>query len=317
MLPYGAKDVISPDGRFLAYFGKEYPTALYVKNLKTGQNLLVAKGTNRMADWSNITGVSFSPDGSRLVFGAGPVSPFAGSIYSVRTDGSNASKDGTGATVLATAMTTPKFKMAVYQPRVSPDGTKVLVCLLVTNGKHDEQGHSDHSGDKEYVGILLADGKNQTPKKLTEGTPLFWGQSGDSIYYAKIGIVYRYDLASKQSKLVLDTSKVENRIGIAGRVPGTDAIFATLESQKDALLTVISLDGTPVSQRLKDFAATIPRHDADGRVLNAIEDAGPHHLILRYKPTLEFLKHGFKLEEVRQLKESGKLDDGSQEVDFP
>jgi hypothetical protein len=119
-------------------------------------------------------------------------------------------------------------------------------------------------------------------------------------------------MASKQAKAVLDISKSE----VVGRVPGTDALFAVDRNQSDAPLTVISLDGSPISQSLKDSAAALPRKDADGRLLSAVEDGGPHKLTLRYKPSFEFVKGGVSPDLVGRLQESGKLDGAMQRVSF-
>ena len=77
---------------------------------------------------------------------------YAGNIYSVLTDESNATKDGREPTVLTSdgpLQTTgePGPTMVITNPMYSPDGSKILVQVYVTNGKTDEEGHKDHSED--------------------------------------------------------------------------------------------------------------------------------------------------------------------------
>ena len=92
--PFGATEVISSDGKYLAHFGQEHPAALYVKNVITGEDKLVAKGVPGPADWMVVDGLSFSPDGSRLVFECASSLPrkYVGKVYSVRTDGNGSGK---------------------------------------------------------------------------------------------------------------------------------------------------------------------------------------------------------------------------------
>jgi len=86
MVPNGAKELVSPNGLLLAYFGEEYPAALYVKNLKTGAKTPIARGPDGLIAWGGISGMSFSPDGKKLVFEAW-ARQFVAGIYSVNTDG--------------------------------------------------------------------------------------------------------------------------------------------------------------------------------------------------------------------------------------
>jgi dipeptidyl aminopeptidase/acylaminoacyl peptidase len=321
MVPYGAKELVSPDGLMLAYFGEEYPAALYVKNLKTDVKTLIARGPDGLNAWSSVSGMSFSPDGKKLVFEAG-ARQFVAGIYSVNTDGSSVLEGGPGMTVLASdSEARPPvgryFDTSISEPTYSADGTKLLVRLLVTNGKRDELGRIDHSEDKVFVGLLSPDSSNQKPEMLVEGTPLFWNHDGSGVYYNKRGVVYRFDIPHKMSKRVLDTEDVNKRTDILGRVPGVDAAFTVPSNQDDAKLAVTSLDGTNINQSLEDFAASLPRRDSDGRVLRSVEEAGPHLLMLRYAMPFGSLMHAFKQGELGQLKESGKLDPGLQLVKFP
>jgi Tol biopolymer transport system component len=320
--PVGAKEVISPDGLLMAYFRDENPSGLYVKNLSTGEEKLIAKGPGGIADWEAVSGLSFSPDGSLFVLSAGPAREFEGKIYIIRTDGSSIPKAGEFLVPIASdskggghSSKGPASKpndIALSNPQFSPDGSKILVDVLMTSGRRDAEHRIDHSDDKTYVGVLSRDGIKQTPEQLVEGKPLFWSHDGSAVYYTTPGAVNRYDMASKQAKAVLDISKSE----VVGRVPGTDALFAVDRNQSDAPLTVISLDGSPISQSLKDSAAALPRKDADGRLLSAVEDGGPHKLTLRYKPSFEFVKGGVSPDLVGRLQESGKLDGAMQRVSF-
>lgn len=321
MVPYGAKELVSPDGLMLAYFGEEYPAALYVKNLKTDAKTLIARGPDGLIAWSSVSGMSFSPDGKKLVFEAG-ARQFVAGIYSVNTDGSSVLEGRPGMTLLASdSEARPPagryFDTSISEPTYSADGTKLLVRLLVTNGKRDELGRIDHSEDKVFVGLLSPDSSNQKPEMLVEGTPLFWSHDASGIYFSRLGVVYRYDIAGKSTKRVLDTDEANNKIAILGRVPGMDAAFTVPRNQNDVRLAVTSLDGTKISQNLKDFAASLPRRDSDGRALGPVEEAGPHLLMLRYTMPFGSLMHAFKQGEIGQLKESGKLDPGLQVVKFP
>lgn len=316
-LPFGATEVTSPDGTRVAHFGNALPVVLYVRDVNTGQDTVVAKGPIGGAEWGSVNGMSFSPDGSEVVFEASP-RMYAGNIYSVLTDGSNATKDGKKPTVLTSdgpLQTTgePGPTMVITNPMYSPDGSKILVQVYVTNGKTDEEGHKDHSEDKSYIGLISPGESNQTPQRLTEGVPLFWGHAGNVVYYNKRGMVYRYDLGSQQSKAVLDAHKSV----IIGRVPGADAAFVATPDQKSAPLTAVSLDGSAVPQSVKDFAASLPKQDADGRWLGAIEEGGPHKLTLRYKPSFDFLKGGFNPDVAKEMKDSGALSNSTQQVAFP
>jgi len=207
--------------------------------------------------------------------------------------------------------------MAITNPMYSPDGSKILVQVYVTNGKTDQEGHKDHSEDKSYIGLISPEETNQTPRRLTEGVPLFWSHDGSGVYYNKRGVVYRFDIPRKMSKRVLDTEDVNKRTDILGRVPGVDAAFTVPSNQDDAKLAVTSLDGTNINQSLEDFAASLPRRDSDGRVLRAVEEAGPHLLMLRYAMPFGSLIRAFKQGELGQLKESGKLTPRLQIVKFP
>jgi hypothetical protein len=319
----GAKEAISPDGLHKAYVRSEHPTSLYLSNVSSGEEVLIAKGPGGMAEWETVSGISFSPDGSEVVFSADPGRPFEGKIYMVRTDGSSSSKDALQLPVLASdskrtsekskATTKRLYDTAIYGPSFSPDGSEVLVEVLRTSGNRDAEGRIDHSGDKVYVGLLSASGRWQAPQATTEGHPLFWSHDGGGIFYITQGAIDRYDIATKQTKTVADASK----INILGRVPGADAVFVSTRNQPDAALTVLTLDGTVVSEALKSFAAGLPRQDAQGRLLTAIDAAGPHSLTLRYRPSFGFLKGGVNLDVAKQMKDSGALSNGTQQVAFP
>lgn len=316
VLPFVATDVTSPDGTKVAHFGNALPVVVYVRDVNTSQDTVVAKGPTGGAEWNGVESMSFSPDGSKLVFEAGP-RMYMGKIYSVLTDGSNARKDGTKPMVLASdgplqPTSEPGPIMLITNPMYSPDGSKILVHVRVTNGKTDEEGHKDHSEDKNYVGLISPNEPNQSPQRLTEGAPLFWGHAGNVVYYNKLGVVYRYDLGSQQSKAVLDAHKFV----IIGRVPGADAAFVSTPDQKSAPLTAVSLDGSAVPQSFKDFAASLPKQDVDGRSLAAIEEGGPHKLTLKYKPSLDFLKGGVTPDVMKEMKDGGKLDEATQQVSF-
>jgi sugar lactone lactonase YvrE len=281
--PHGAKVAISPDGLLMAHFGEEFPGALYVKNLSSGEDKLIVKGTNEHPDWSVVGSLAFSPDGNRLIFETSPARKYIGEIYTVKTDGSDLTvlaSDQQRVSDTSDVSANALHDISISKPLYSPDGSKVLVEVYISNSMHDEQG--DDSGNKHYIGLLSVDGVEQTPKKLIElaegEAALFWSSDGTAIYYRKGALIYRVDIETKQSTPTTINTNVFN---ILGRIPGSDAII--VRNLQSGFITVMNLDGTEVSQDLKDFAARIPFQDSDGRYLRSIDRAGPRQLLLTYE----------------------------------
>ncbi len=309
--PIGAKEVLSSDGTLMAHFGKEVPTVLYIKNVSTGEDQPILKRKSYSESFDAVEGMDFSQDGSSIVFEAGHTGPYTGAIYRAKTD-------GTGMTTLATDQLFPPdgpgikgyHHLGMGWPQYSPDGKNILVSVDVANSKPVDS-HIDYSDSKLFVGMLAAEGSDQTPELLDEGLPLFWSHDSSGIYFTKSGTVYRYDVASKQSKQVLDIKKVV----ILGRVPGADAVFTRTMGRENVTLDVATLDGTAANESLKTFIKSIPQQDANGRDLSAIEPGGPHQLLLRYKADLNLLVRQARTREDIQA-EKGQFEGVTQTVSF-
>jgi len=170
-----------------------------------------------------------------------------------------------------------RYDMGVDKPLYSPDGSKILVQVVTTNGNRDRDGRIDDSEDKTYVGLLSANGVKQNPERLVEGTPEFWSSDGTAIYYRALSndrpTLYRMDLETKQSVAVASPDHFL-------KVPGEDAVF--VQNVKGNSISGLRLDGTAVSPELAKTASSIPVKDSEGRFLRAIETGGPHQLLLLY-----------------------------------
>jgi hypothetical protein len=144
------------------------------------------------------------------------------------------------------------------------------------------EGTSDNGDTKtdiptetQYVGVLSAHSAMQELAVLTKGVPLFWSKDGEAIYFRReTGALARLDLHNKRADVIAGFDKNP----VLGRLPGTDAVFVVRNNR----IILVGLDGADVSQNLKDFAASIPFRDSDGRYLGSIEGAGAHQLFLEY-----------------------------------
>ena len=258
--------ILSPDGSLQAHLGpRAFADGLFVKNVATEDDRLILKTVGGFDVFSDL---SFSPDGQRVMFLAGGgTSYYPHDVFTVRIDGSHLTQL-TNATPMKWLSDDDKYydvESAIY----SPDGRHILVKVI-------------HGESHEWsVGLLSPDKPKQDPIRLVEGNPLFWSTDGASIYYAGEDGIYRINVANKQSDLAADGKGFD----ILGRVPGTNGAFV-LKRQSNVIptnvLTVLSLDGTEVSQELADEAARIPFRDSEGRYLQSIDGAGPHQLLLTY-----------------------------------
>jgi len=302
---------VSPDGRLLAHFGNLQMQAknthasedkrtdtqrlndgislncgLYLTKLDTGEDKLIVKSPTGDDNWCFAGGLLFSPDGKRILFGASPSREYAGNTYAVHTDGSGLLRLAEDAQLVPDP-SDPSGKalqdIAIGGGPYSPDGRKVLGSIYTAHAKRDEQNRNFDTDGKSYVALLSPDGEDQNPEKLVEGRPLFWSTDGKAIYYGGNGSkgsgVYKFDLKTKQSTFITHVIKADD--SIEGKVPGADAVF--IGNRRNKSVSVINLDGTPVSPELAKTAAAIPPEDSDGRYLSKIQSAGPGQLLLTYE----------------------------------
>lgn len=276
---------VSANGVYLAHlgpYGDSY--GLLVRNLKTSQNKLILKDAGGVG----ISGdLSFSPDGTHLLFTTGFATAYPTTIWMIRPDGSELLQLANETKSLDATDPSGKTYRVTYafNPSFSPDGSKVLVQAVENRGKLDQNGHIDYSNNKYYVALLSPTGSNQVPEILVEGQPLFWSSDGSAIYFAnmhKFDHIYRYELAKKQSTLM--PPFINYRDQIIGKVPGQDAVFVwNIRNKAEYTISVVNLDGTAASSDSVETAKKIRLKDAEGRGLSQIQSVEPHQLFLTYR----------------------------------
>jgi hypothetical protein len=270
-----AEGIVSPDGTLEAHLGpRAVDDGLYVKNIANGQDKLIVKEAGGFKEFDSI---GFSPDGSRLIFRACP--PLGAAcpmpkIFTVGTDGSGLAEIGHSDFDKKT-----KIEYWVASPMFSPDGKEVLVDVSAarTETGVDEKGDRIAPTWTHYVGILSVNDTAKVPEKLVQGKPVFWNTDGSMVYYVGPEGLTRYDV---QGKVSTPVPMPQGAYDILGKVPGTDAAF--VRNGKDHSMTALNLNGSEVGQDLQEFAASVPTKDSEGRWLRSIDEAGPHHLVLRY-----------------------------------
>jgi WD40 repeat protein len=308
--PFGTEFAVTPDGLSTAYFGTEYPGAIYQQNIGSRQKRLILTYGGEYGDWDVVDSLDFSPDARSLLFEAGPARMFTGQIYTLHIDGS-ALKVLAGDAQLLTGTVTadPKIvstvKGAFYDigfssPLYSPDGKLVLVTVNISNGLRDKQGRVDASQIRSYVGVILPDKERQDPsllKELKSGERvLFWSSDGAGIYYSgEDSLVHRLDILTKQ-----DTSIVNTRdLYILGRIPGTD--FVLVRAAGTSVVRICSLNTNIPSPSLSSSVARIPSRDSLGRYLYSVKGAGPQRFLLTYKATFSTASSSGEHSEIMSL----------------
>jgi Tol biopolymer transport system component len=152
---------------------------LYVKNLLTGEDKLIVKNANGFEEFDNL---SFSPDGTRIMFHACP--PVGAGCDSPTVDTVNI--DGSDLKIIADSYydDTSDTDYRPESPVYSPDGSEVLMELLGVHEGTSEDGEPPVPPSiTRYVGLVTAAGERQAARRLVEGKPLFWSTDGRSIYY--------------------------------------------------------------------------------------------------------------------------------------
>lgn len=159
----------SPDGERLAFSADWTGSGdVYVMD---------ADGTgivNLTADSAGDSGPSYSPDGTRIVFGSRRHAPTAGhsqrELYVMNVDGSNVRR-----------LTTNDMYDA--SPRFSPDGTRIAFCRQLA-----APAGSDEGGNGEIF-VMAADGGNEVQLTYAEGFDCLpaWSPDGVSIAFHRCG----------------------------------------------------------------------------------------------------------------------------------
>jgi hypothetical protein len=273
------KPAMSRDRLLMAHTGR-MGSGLYLKNMKTGEDRRLEIENQLNCTDCLIDSIAISPDGGLIAFNVRWFVSSEGSTFSIRADGSELVQ------ISPSESAEIRNRTDIRDLAFSPDGTKLLARVDLSGNERDKDGRD---GEKFYVGILSADGLKQDAEKLAEGIPLFWSTDGTAIYYRDSASFYRLDITSKQSWPIADA---HNRT-VLGRVPESDAMFVGQAGV--SFITILNLDGTSSSQRLKDFAANIPFRDANGRFLQSIEELAPHQFSLYYdlgfpSPNVNILK---------------------------
>jgi Tol biopolymer transport system component len=210
-------EAVSPDGHLLAHFVAAYPPGLYVKGLSTGEDTLIVP---KSADLRTVDGMTFSPDGSHLIFNWRSNDPTRaeapGRISIVNIDGTNLKDLGQEIPIEPSQLQRTDFY--VSDDPYSNDGKK----LAVTTFYHSEVGPSITS--TIYVGDL-SDEHSATFQKIGNGLTKSWDEAESSIYYYPPdgrGVLCKLDLNTQDERVAYEPLLFQN---ILGGVPGTDRVY--------------------------------------------------------------------------------------------
>jgi hypothetical protein len=271
--PVGGGASLSADGETMVYAGSD--NALHMLQIASREDHVLLKRID--PDLSFFSSPSFSPDGLRVVFGAGGgTSYYRSEIYSVW-------RDGTHLTRLTTSLERRnpdgKFSEFFYTPTYSPDGSQILVWHY----SNDPRGsHTDSAELVSPTGSRLL--------RMIDGRPLCWSTTGDAIFVArgehdqdgKGAIVVKVDL-------VTGTNEPVSRLNepIFGKLPAADVFaieddltvgFATVQGATASAPAPVQI---PVRKRRDGAVAT--SHTGDMSLLSMHFDATATNVLLRYK----------------------------------
>lgn len=146
---------LSRDGQSLVYQKrengrKEYETAIWVKKLRTGEDIMLASGCMP----------SFSPDGKKIVFIRYTDDASSTCVWTMNVDASNQMK------------LTESSLGTAWHPRFSPDGRKIIFDC--------------YKSQQDNVDLYVIDATGSAPEQLTinesyDGQP-YWADDGN-IYF--------------------------------------------------------------------------------------------------------------------------------------
>ncbi|HEY1759421.1 MAG TPA: hypothetical protein VGG72_28875 [Bryobacteraceae bacterium] len=279
----GPTEAVSPDGGSLVYF--KPGSGLLIRTVDNGSEHLLLKNIGKQIPLDAFENIVFSPDGKKLFFTAGVMGRgYARAIYSINLDGS-------GLTQLAPGTSGPPTKVGNTQQydydydglAISPDGSRLAVGIMTTEGKADKDGIPSHSGDGHYIAIVPTAVTRQNPEKVVTGYSPIWSIDGTALlYHTKQDGEERLNLQTKQSEPVTLQGKVLGRIDDTGNALVVNHI-AGAES-----LAIQSIDsdvsGTGTKQLSEQAIASIPLTDATTKDrLQAVQYGSRNQLWLFYR----------------------------------
>jgi WD40-like Beta Propeller Repeat len=278
-----SSSAVSPDGQTIAFFTPG--SGLFLMNIKSGKDQLLIKNVDMQFPLDEFENLVFAPDGKSLFFTAGVSGRgYSRTIYSISIAGDKLTQIAPGP--VSTPASDSIGKQADYDYQslsISPDGTTLLVSIVATSGKADEEGIPLHSGDLNYIATVPATAKRQNPKRLFAGNTPVWSSDSKAIIYDESWNNYfRYDLATGQKSALSLHGK------ILGRNGGTDQVFVTerVNGKDEITIQSLGLDGTgsAISPELTNTIDSITAVDAStkGRI-NNIQEEGNGQLWLLYQ----------------------------------
>lgn len=174
---------ISPDGGMLVYIGSD--NGLYLRDLETEQERLLLKEAGPGLDV--FLKPVFSPDGTKVFFSAsGGTYYYPSDVYSIKIDGSGLQRLTRAKGFLPgqePASGNAMYAEYFYSAQPAPDSTKILLHLYdAVRGSHN-------------TALIDSDGLHL--EIIDQGTPLFWSNNGQVVYYSQANVVKRFDLSTR------------------------------------------------------------------------------------------------------------------------
>jgi len=234
----GGGATVSPDGHSIVYVSAD---GLHLHDVIANKDRVLVPDI--VSSGSVFENPQFTPDGSHVLFSvSGGTWHYPSDIYSIRLDGTGASKLTEPVPASAANPESAAYKQYFYSAMISPKSSDILLWVY------------DASGEKSYVGIM----KNRTVDRthnflekielLAEGEPIAWSDDGSAFYYVNGDKVTTCDVATRQKKAWTTSEKV---LGIAG--PRT---LAMDDGKNVHFVDLRSGDNLPPSQLLPRMVAS-------------------------------------------------------------
>ena len=134
----------------------------------------------------------FSSDGTRVLFSAnGGTYYYPSDVYSIKIDGSSLQRLTRAKGFLPgqePANGNAMYAEYFYSAQPASDGTKILLHLY--DAVHGSNNTALIDSDGSHLEII------------DQGTPLFWGNDNQAVYYSQTDMVKRFDLRTKESQAI-------------------------------------------------------------------------------------------------------------------